>query len=216
MREAAVTSIDDVMTYWFGEPASDTEALERKFKRWYLGGTSEDAVLVDRFGAAVEQALLGALDSWAQTPRGRVALVLLLDQMTRSVFRDRARAFDGDPRAQKLAVEALDAHLETQMSFEERQFLLMPLLHAESVPLLERFCVEVRRHVDEAPAWAREMLSAGLEQGPKYLEVVTRFGRFPHRNQALGRVSTPEERTFLEDWTQRAKPRAAEALLQKR
>lgn len=210
-----MTTIDDVMTYWFGEPAADVAGLERKFKRWYLGGASEDAVLVERFGAAVEQALAGALDGWAATPRGRIALILLLDQMTRSVFRDRARAFTGDPKAQKLAVEALDTHMEAQLSFEERQFLLMPLLHAESVQLLERFCVEVQRHVDAAPEWTRKMLSAGLEQGPKYLDVIRRFGRFPHRNQALGRVSTPEELAFLEDWTKRAKPRAAEELLEK-
>ncbi|MCC6524574.1 MAG: DUF924 domain-containing protein [Polyangiaceae bacterium] len=203
---------DDVWEFWFGAPATDEAALKKKLKRWYMGGTDEDALIRARFGAEVERALAGELDDWAATPRGLVALVILLDQMPRSVFRDGPRAFAGSARAERLVVAALDAGVEAELSFEERQFLLMPLLHAEDVGLLERFGREVVRHVAAAPAWAQRMLGAGTEQADKYLEVVRRFGRFPHRNAALGRTSTPEEVEFLVGWKDRARPKAVAEL----
>lgn len=201
-----MSTIEDVVELWFGAPASDAAALGQKMKRWYTGGAEEDARLTARFGPDVERALSGALDGWAETPAGRIALILLLDQMTRSIFRGQARAFAGDPAAQRLAVEALDAGIEASLSFEHRQFLLMPLLHAEDTALLDRFIVEVQRHIDAAPEWARPILGAGREQGSKYRAVVGRFGRFPHRNEALGRASTPEEIEFLTGWAAQAKP----------
>ena len=207
-------TIDDVLTFWFGNaPATNADEFGAKMKRWYLGGEVEDAAIRARFAGTIEQALAGELDAWAETPRGRLALVILLDQMTRSVFRDTARAFAGDARAQALAAGALTAGLESALDFEQRHFFYMPLLHAESSALLDRFNELFPQALARVPDWARPLLGDGLEQGTKYRDVFARFGRFPHRNQALGRRSTPEEVEFLATWGARRRPKVFRALV---
>jgi uncharacterized protein (DUF924 family) len=203
-----MSTIDDVLAFWF-RPAPATKAAELgvKMKRWYRGGESEDAAIRARFADTVEQALAGALDGWEATPRGGVALVLLLDQMTRSLFRDTSRAFAGDERAQRIATEMLASGVTRNLPFEERHFVYMPLLHAEDAALLDRFNELFPRSLDAAPEWARPLLGDGIEQGRKYRDVVRRFGRFPHRNEALGRRSTPGEIEFLKTWEERRVPK---------
>lgn len=214
-----MATIDEVHRFWFGDgTAEDPPALVTKLKRWFMGGPALDGTIRDRFGDAVEKALAGELDGWAVTPRGRVALVILLDQLPRSIFRGGARAFEGAPRAERLALEAFDA-LDADITeaerytFEERLFLATALLHAESEALLVRCLREAERNVELAPEWSRSMLADGVEQANKYLDVVRRFGRFPHRNAALGRTSTQEEEAFLVDWSERAPPKGARAML---
>jgi uncharacterized protein (DUF924 family) len=180
-------------------------------RRWYLGGEAEDAVMRERFAEAIEQALAGGLDAWAETPRGRLALVLLLDQMTRSVFRGTGRAFAGDARAQRLAAETLEGGPAWALDVEHRHFLSMPLLHAEDAELLDLFNEIFPQALARVPDWARPLLSHGIEQGEKYREVFARFGRFPHRNEALGRRSTPEELEFLDTREARRRPKIFKA-----
>jgi uncharacterized protein (DUF924 family) len=208
-----MATIDDVLTFWFGTaPATDAAEFGERMKRWYLGGPAEDAAIRERFADAVEQALARGLDHWADTPRGGVALVLLLDQMTRSLFRDTPRAFAGDARAQRIALAMLDAGAVWALSWEERHFVYMPLVHAEDVELLDRFNALFPRTLALAPDFARPLLGDGIEQGRKYREVVARFGRFPHRNEVLGRASTPEEVEFLKTWDARRRPKEFRAL----
>jgi uncharacterized protein (DUF924 family) len=208
-----MATIDDVLTFWFEDAtATNVAELAAKLKRWYRGGDVEDAVMRTRFAETVERALAGELDGWAQTPRGRVALILLLDQMTRSVFRGTARAFAGDGRAQQLALEMLEAGTQAELTFEERHFVFMPLLHAEDAGLLDRFNELFPQALATVPEWGRPLFGDGIEQGVKYRDVIARFGRFPHRNLALGRRSTPEEVEFLKTWAQRAVPAAFAAL----
>src|SRR5262245_11420338 len=153
-------SIDDVLTFWFGgAPATNASEFGVKMRRWYLGGEAEDAAIRERFAGAIEQALAGTRDAWAETPRGRLALVLLLDQMTRSVFRGTARAFAGDPRAQQLATEALRAGTASALDFEHRHFLYMPLLHAENAELLDLFNEIFPQALARVPDWAQPLLS---------------------------------------------------------
>jgi uncharacterized protein (DUF924 family) len=198
-------SPEEVHAFWFGrEPAREPAALRAKLQRWYQGGPALDDLIRKKFGDDVEKALAGDLDAWAVTPQGRIALIILLDQFTRSIFRDTPRAFEGDAKAQRLALEALDSVL--LYSHEERQFLLMPLLHAEDPSMQEQAVHEMESHVDAAPPELRELYSMGLEQAQKYRDVIARFGRFPHRNAALGRPSTPEELEFLKDWAERQRP----------
>ena len=208
------TTIDEVLRFWFGDtPATNRDEFAVKVKRWYLAGEAEDAAIRARFADTIEQALAGELNTWADTPRGRLALVILLDQMTRSVFRDTARAFAGDAMAQRLAAETLATGTEAGLDFEQRHFFYMPLLHAEDAALLDRFNTLFPQALARAPEWARPLLSDGLEQGEKYREIFARFGRFPHRNQALGRRSTPEEVEFLATWEARRRPKVFRALV---
>jgi uncharacterized protein (DUF924 family) len=133
--------------------------------------------------------------------------------MTRSVFRGTARAFAGDPRAQRLALEALESGADAELGFEERHFFYMPLLHAEDAALLDRFNTLFPQALARVPEWARPLLIDGLEQGAKYRDLFARFGRFPHRNEALGRRSTAEEMEFLRTWEARRRPAAFKTLV---
>jgi uncharacterized protein (DUF924 family) len=199
---------DEVLAFWYEEPAKNEEELWKKVKRWFNGGPAMDEAIRERFGHDVELALGGELDHWAETPRGLAALVLLLDQFTRGIFRDTARAFAGDEKAQALAVRAFDTGVERELGWYEKQFLAMPFLHAEKTELQARGVATMERLQNEAPPELTKMFVAGVEQAHKYQDIVGRFGRFPHRNGFLGRESTAEELEFLKDWASKAAPAA--------
>jgi uncharacterized protein (DUF924 family) len=137
----------------------------------------------------VEAARRGALDHWAASPRGRLALIILLDQFPRQCFRGTPEAYASDAKAQALAAEGVAARVDEQLTFAERQFFYMPLMHAEDRDLqalsLERFDA------------LHEDAEAVLGFATGHRRVVYRFGRFPHRNRVLGRPSSPEEEAFL-------------------
>jgi uncharacterized protein (DUF924 family) len=204
--------IDEVLEFWFGKPATNSEEYGGQVRRWYMGGPALDAEIREKFGTLVERALAGELDSWTQTTRGRVALVLLLDQFTRSVYRDDPKTYAGDAKAQALAVAALDAGLDRELSIAERNFLVMPLTHAEDLALQERSARVMETIYNDAPDWQQAVLKMGLEQTKKYRDLIARFGRFPHRNKVLGRPSTPEEAAFLVDWEAKMRPSGAKDL----
>jgi uncharacterized protein (DUF924 family) len=213
VRDRGAPGSDDVLVFWFGDaPAADEAELLVKMRRWYRGGEAEDAAIRARFARAIELAIAGELDTWAQTSRGRLALILLLDQMTRAAYRGTARAFAGDKRAQRLALEMLENGTAGELSFEERHFVFMPLLHAESAALLDRYNELFPKALSLVPEWGRTLLGDGIEQGLKYRDLIRRFGRFAHRNAALGRRSTPPEVEFLKRWEERAAPKGAAAL----
>jgi len=205
----ALSAPEEVLDFWFGQPTIDAEALQRNMGRWYGGSPEMDREIAGRFGEDVERALRGELSAWAVEPRGRLALILVLDQFPRNLFRNTARAFSGDPAAQRLALEALDGRLDAGLTVDQRMFLITPLLHAEDLALLERSVAEMERIVADVPEHLTPFYSIGVEQSLKYREVIRRFGRFPHRNETLSRPSTPEETEFLKDWKLRMLPRGA-------
>ena len=184
----------------------------------FLGGRADSAtlaVLLDPFGVRVLfqatryftaadtnahlPALDGALLDWERTALSRLALVILLDQFTRNIHRGRARAFAGDPRAQRLVREALDAREDELLPLAGQIFLYLPLEHAEDQALQDE---SVRRftalNAKATPACA-ESFARNLDFAHQHRDIIARFGRFPHRNAALGRASTPEEDAFLHD-----------------
>jgi uncharacterized protein (DUF924 family) len=188
---------EQVLEYWFGAPAATPEELKAKMLRWYRGGVEMDDQVTRRFGSAVADAVAGNLASWLEHPKGRLALIVVLDQFTRNVLRDSARMYDGDARAQSLAMDGIHSGKTRALPLEERNFALMPLLHAENIAHQERAVVELEQLVADAPAPLRPIFGMGVEQSHKYRDVILRFGRFPHRNAILGRVSTPQEAEFL-------------------
>ncbi len=204
--------IDEVLGFWFGAPATTTEEYGQKMKRWYMGGPVLDAEIRAQFTGTVERALAGELDDWAKTLRGRLALVIALDQFPRSVYRDDPRSYAGDDRAQVLGLEALDCGLAKELPVEQRHFMIMPLMHAENVVLQERCVIEMEALFAEATDWQQAMLKMGVEQSRKYRDIIGRFGRFPHRNALLGRTSTKEEEAFLVDWQAKMAPSGAKEL----
>jgi uncharacterized protein (DUF924 family)/glutathione S-transferase len=200
---------EQVLEFWFGRPAETEAEVMAQARRWFAGGVAMDADVKARFGETVEAALAGKLDSWATSPRGRLALVIVLDQLPRNAFRGDRRAFAGDEKARKLAVEAFESGADETLSPLERMFLSMPLLHAENAALLWQGCEIARRIAAGAPPLFAELCCMHVEQSEKYFRVIQRFGRFPHRNATLGRVATPEEEAFLVDWADKAPPAGA-------
>jgi uncharacterized protein (DUF924 family) len=181
-------SASEVLSFWFGEPGSADSLRPREL--WFTKSDATDRLIAERFGAFVERALEGQHDDWAATPRGALALVILLDQFPRNIFRGTPRAFAGDLRALALATRLVDTARDLTLAPLERWFVYMPFEHSErlldqyeSVRLFERL--------------AADGLDAPLEWARRHFDVVERFGRFPHRNAILGRASTPQELDFL-------------------
>ncbi len=203
---------EDVLKFWFGEPATTDRELGAKVKRWFTGGPDMDREVKSLFEATVEDALADRRDSWLEHPKGWLALVLVLDQLTRNTLRDDPRMYEGDARAQALSLAALDDGRTDALPIAERHFALLPLTHSEILAHQERSVAETARLVEAAPAAFKAIYGMAIEQSRKYLDVVTRFGRFPHRNRILGRASTPEEVEFLRDWAAKQPPARATEL----
>jgi uncharacterized protein (DUF924 family) len=205
-----ITTPEDVLSFWFGSPVSDAADGRARMRRWFIDGPALDAEVRERFGEAVEAALRGELDGWmAEGPRGRLALVIVLDQLTRHTFRGTPRTWSGDAKAQALVLETIDRGLDAQLDYIERMFLGMPLAHSEDLAI-QRRSVEYGSVVTTiAPPHLAELARAHREQMWKYYDIIARFGRFPFRNAVLGRTTTARETEFLAEFTlQRHAPRA--------
>lgn len=196
---AADPRIAEVLTYWFGSPQpTDADALARQ-ALWFTKSAATDAEIGTRFGPLIEQALSGALDGWADTARGRLALILLLDQFTRNLFRGTPKSFAGDAQALQLALDGiLEGHdTDPGVPSVARIFFYLPLEHAEDGPLqAQSVALFTKLHELAAPE-TRSFFANTLDYAHKHQEVITRFGRFPHRNAILDRPSTPEEQEYL-------------------
>ena len=193
------TGPQDVLHFWFGDGLAQDWPSDNRSALWFGGGAEQDALVRERFGALVEQALGGGLVGWEQRVEERLALVLLLDQFTRTVFRGQPRAFAGDGRAQRLVMQTLALGQHEELPRVARVFLYMPLMHAES-PALQGECVlRFQALAKGSPPELQDTLAGNLRFAEQHRDIVQRFGRFPHRNAALGRVNTPEEDAFLTD-----------------
>ncbi len=188
---AEIAEIDRVLTYWFGRNAEE-RATKRKL--WFGGGPEVDTEVRTQFGTLVEQARAGELARWAETPRGALAWLILVDQFSRNIYRDRADAFTCDPQA--LAWTRANLAKFSNLSAAEQMFALLPFEHAEDLEAQKEGMVQLTK-LALREGGASDQLKQAIEFGRKHLDVIARFGRFPHRNQVLGRTSTPEELEYL-------------------
>ena len=176
----------DILAFWFGSPAGNTAR-----DVWFRKDAAFDAEIRDRFGDATVVALAGGYGEWCATARNSLARVLLLDQFTRNIHRDTPAAFKGDARALATAEYAIERGFDHELDYYGRWFLYLPFEHAEDRVMQERSLALFG-------ALERETGTTGpLEWAQKHADVIARFGRYPHRNAILGRVSTPEEVAFL-------------------
>jgi uncharacterized protein (DUF924 family) len=168
---------------------------------WRMRGGA-DAAIVERFSGLTERAARGELDAWAKTPRGRLALIVVLDQFSRSVWRDSLRAFAQDGKALALALEGFEnGHYAALETVWEKSFCLIPLGHCEGpdhLARLDRAIALARDLLAQAPAHLKPIYEFQVGQPTLQRKVIAAFGRHPHRNQVLGRRSTPEEFAYLE------------------
>jgi uncharacterized protein (DUF924 family) len=176
-RHPSVTPTE-ILDFWFAPAGSE---------RWFRSTPEFDALIERRFRSIIEAAAAGVLDHWATSPDGAVALCVLLDQFPRNAWRGTPRAFAYDAAARKVAGAAIAAGHDVGLPPERRLFLYLPLEHSEDLDDQERCCALTARLGDVE--WH--------EYAKRHRAVIARFGRFPHRNGILGRVSTPEEEAFL-------------------
>ena len=198
---ATATSTDpriaQVLEFWLGAAQpTDASALTRQ-SMWFTKSDALDAEIRSRFGAWVEAARAGRLDGWAETAYGRLALIVLLDQFSRNAWRGQPEGFAGDAQALALALEALEnGHWEAVPPLAQF-FLAMPVEHAED-PTMQARSVALFTHLAaQATPATQPVLRSALEFAHQHQKVIARFGRFPHRNAALGRDSTAEEKAFV-------------------
>jgi len=180
-----------VLNYWFGPMGSATEGQIRPL--WFTKSDATDAEIGARFGSLIQAALEGGLQDWRVKPWGRLARILLLDQFTRNHFRGQAQSFAGDPQALAEALSLLDlGPAVADLDPLQKWFALMPLEHAED-PAQQARCVQEF----EALARLDPRLQDALNYARKHQAVIAQFGRFPHRNEILGRQSTAAELAYL-------------------
>jgi uncharacterized protein (DUF924 family) len=192
-----------VRDFWFGKNPLSPEQLPRRVKLWFGDVPAEtrqqvDEALRDRFGPLVERALAGELAQWADGPRRRLSLILLLDQFPRNIYRGTAQAFAGDAQALQLALTGMQSVADAALNLVERIFFYMPLQHAESAEVQEESVAAYKRLLGEAPADVRGVFEECFVYAEKHRDVIRKFGRFPHRNAVLGRATTAEESAWLQ------------------
>ena len=185
--EAGPTGAQEVLDFWFGR---DDEPGYGEFREaWFRKDPEFDRLIRDRFEALYEAAAAGGLDGWKEEALSCLALVIVLDQFPRNMFRGDPRSYATDRKAQESAEHAVDQALDRELPEFQRMFLYMPFMHSED-PEHQRRSVELFQRL------------AGTETDSSYYaerhkEIIERFGRFPHRNVVLGRQTTPEEAEFL-------------------
>lgn len=178
---------DDVLDFWFGREGEPGYGGFRE--EWFRKDPAFDREVRDRFESLYEAAAAGDLESWREDARSCLALVILLDQFPRNMFRGESRSYVTDKKAQEIAEYAVDHALDRELPEFQRMFFYMPFMHSENLSH-QRRSVELFRGLGEGDAESYAV---------RHMEIVERFGRFPHRNDVLGRSTTPEEDEFLEE-----------------
>lgn len=176
-------TIEDVMHFWFVEHGEDD---------WYAGSEAFDEVLKRRFSALHADVAAGGKADWRQSPEGRLAEVLVLDQFSRQIYRGRPEAFATDAMALDLARAAVAAGDDLKLEPRRRTFLYMPYMHSESLKVHDEEAIPIFRALGDEKT---------LEFELAHRDCIARFGRYPKRNEALGRISTPEEIEYINSGT---------------
>lgn len=192
--------IEKVLGYWFGDADGETvslEAMRGRLKLWFGESTETDVHIRSAFGAELEDASAKRLESWLATPRGRLALVVVCDQFSRNAYRGSPRAFALDGYALSLTEAGLANGAHAALNPAHRVAFYLPLMHAEDRTCQQRSLELCKRLLEEAPEELRPALSLVNEAAERHARIVERFGRYPHRNEVVGRATTAEEAEFM-------------------
>lgn len=189
--------IQRVLDFWFQPGSMDQPTIDSRMDRWFTADAVTDALIRTEFGPLVEKASKGQLDGWTGTPEGRLALIVLLDQFRRHIYRGTPKAFSRDAHALKLCVEGAATGAYKSLGPFQQAFYFMPLQHAESLKIQERSVKIYEGLVAGVSDTLKATFSTFAQFAELHHDIVKSFGRFPHRNKTLGRPNTPEEAEFL-------------------
>ena len=193
----ASASFLPILEFWFGDVDELGRSDALHSRRWFMKDDAFDRDIAERFAGTFADVRAGKREQWLDDPRGRLAYVIVLDQFARNMFRGTARMFEGDKQAQAAAVEGVARGDDALLGVNERSFLYMPFMHSEDLDMQDRAVALFTALAASAPAELRGGLAAAVQYAEKHRDIVARYGRFPHRNAALARDSTPAEIEFL-------------------
>tara|TARA_B100002051_G_scaffold232660_1_gene231457 strand:+ start:299 stop:907 length:609 start_codon:yes stop_codon:yes gene_type:complete len=189
--------VDEIIKFWFGRVEETIVPSENRARIWFSEDPEVADIIKADFQEDISRAQEGEYDSWQESARGQLALILLLDQFPRHVYRETPRAFDSDDVALKVCMQGLDKEQDHNLSLIERVFFYFPLLHAENLDYQERSLENYRVLSELAFSETRVIFDSFLKFANHHYSIIQRFGRFPQRNQALGRGSSPVELAYL-------------------
>jgi uncharacterized protein (DUF924 family) len=192
-----MTRIEEILSFWFGEIDADGLATAEQTKRWFQASVDTDKLIRERFEPDLQKAIQGQLTSWEQYLRGRLALIVLLDQFSRNIYRGTAQAFAQDELALSLCLQGIDIGHDLALRPIERTFYYLPMEHAESLEMQDKCVQHYQQLVASLPQAMVKKLQLSLDYAISHRDIIARFGRFPHRNKLLGRASTVAEHEYL-------------------
>ncbi|WP_435104183.1 DUF924 family protein [Arhodomonas sp. AD133] len=192
---------EDILTYWFGEHApsqGDGDVARERQRLWFSADDTVDADIEARFGQLLVSAARGELERWSETPRGRLALIILLDQFSRNIYRGTPDAYANDRMALAHSLEGQTRGQDRELRPVERIFFYMPMMHTEALPVQDEAVQRFQALAEAVEPGERDAFQPSVDAAQQHREIILRFDRFPHRNRILGRDSTPAELAFLE------------------
>lgn len=191
------TLADDILECWFGDAVRDAGAAQARNKLWFGRDARFDALLAERFGDLPRRMRQGVFDAWMQAPRTSLARIIVLDQFPRNIFRASPEAYAFDQAALSAAIDAVAKHHDDALHPLEAVFMYLPFEHAED-PSMQARAVQLFESLQRrAPRELTQLFASFTDYAHRHAAVVSQFGRFPHRNEALGRASTSEENAYL-------------------
>lgn len=188
---------DDVLRFWFGGSLEPGAALGRYERRWFRADPTLDATIRDRYAGLIRRGAAGELDDWTSTPKGRLALIVLLDQFPRNALRDSAEAYAFDAQARAICREGIAAGADRALAAIERLFFYLPLMHSEAAPDQKRSVACFADLAAGAEAGNAAFFAGWSRRARRQRAIIALFGRFPHRNATLGRAPHISERLYL-------------------
>lgn len=186
-----------ILDYWFGRIEETVLPSENRQRIWFAGTPEVDKEITTKFKADLDKAIKGTYQSWEESPRGSLALVILFDQFSRNIFRGKPEAFDQDQKALDFVLRGIEREYDHSLSLVERAFYYMPFMHSESVEMQSTAVRAYKILVDLSFPEARAIFERFLNAAIEHFEVIKTFDRFPARNEALSRKSTSEEIEYL-------------------
>lgn len=191
-----------VLKYWFGEDLSNLKSDEYvgNYKLWYGGDSNTDNFIKENFGSLLIKAEKDELEEWKKEIQGSLALIILLDQFSRNIYRGSGKMFQNDAKALSITLNLLKNNLNelNELSVPERQFIYMPLMHAEDLEVLKK-CLECFQFMVDTAKTPKQKKASEMAYkfALEHFEIIEKFGRYPHRNELLGRDSTQAEKEYL-------------------
>ena len=187
--------IEQVIKFWFGNDINEPNLAKRQSPLWWQKNPQIDALIREKFADGLQGIVTGHYDHWLSSPRGRLAAIIVLDQFSRNMYRDKPQSFAHDPLALKWCMEGMALKQDIELPFIGRVFFYLPLEHSETIEMQN---LSVEKFTELAVADKSETFTGFQDFAQRHRAVIEKFGRYPHLNSILGRESSAEEKTYIE------------------